>query len=165
MAYKDYEKAMSLAPGCEYYTCGKGLSDGEIRKAESMLGLDFSPQLVDYYRNYNYLSFGGYEVFGIDFDRLTEVISGNSLAYALYDRENYDLPKSWLPIHELDDGYLACLDYGRLNSEKEPPVISCICTEEGYTCVESLADDFGSYVLGLVEMALEDYIFSFLCFG
>ena len=92
MSYQDFERAMELAPGCEYFTTDGGKSPGQIRKSEQMLGVSFSPQLLTFYEKFGYLSFFGHEIFGIDPDDDSGVLEGNSVAYALNDRSELGLP-------------------------------------------------------------------------
>ena len=154
MSFCDLEKALDLAPKCEFYTTAGGLSDEIISKSEDILGLKFSKQCIHFYKKSGYLSFFGTEVFGIDPDDL-DTLEGNSVAYALNDREEYNLPESWLPIYNFDEGELACLDFGNLNEENEPPVIVCCCDGTSYEVSETIAEDLGEFLLNLVEDSLE----------
>ena len=154
MSFHNLEKALELAPKCKFYTTAGGVSNECIRRSEEMLGLKFSKQCRHFYEKCGYLSFFGTEVFGIDPDDL-DTLEGNSVAYALNDREEYGLPNNWLPIYNFDEGELAYLDFGNLNKENEPPVISCYYDSTGYEEPEVIAEDFGAFLLHLVEEALE----------
>ena len=72
------------------------------------------------------------------------------------ERENYKLPKQWLPIKFEDDGYTSFLDFSNLNADQEPPVILGIYNGEEYIKVEVMAQDLGDFLLQLVQEALED---------
>ena len=98
-----------------------------------------------------YLSFYGSEIFGIDPDDDSGILEGNSVAYALNDRDEYSLPEEWIPIYDFDDGSMAYLDYSHLNKQKEPRVIMASYDGEEYEVVEILAEDFGDFVLQLVQ--------------
>ena len=154
MSFRNLEKALELAPTCKFYTTAGGVSDECIRRSEEMLGLKFSKQCRHFYEKCGYLSFFGAEVFGIDPDDL-DTLEGNSVAYALNDREEYGMPKNWLPIYNYDDGEFAYLDFGNLNEEDEPPVISCLYDGTDYEEPEVIAEDLGAFLLDLVEEALE----------
>ncbi|MDI9499080.1 MAG: SMI1/KNR4 family protein [Bacillota bacterium] len=155
MSYQDFERAMALAPGCPCFTTAGGRSPEQIHRAEQMLGVHFSPQLTQFYEKFGYLSFFGCEIFGIDPDSTSGDLEGNSLAYALHERSEYGLPERWIPVYNCDDGCLAFLDYSMLNREQEPRVIMCCYDGSGYQLLETLAEDFGAFLLPLVEEALE----------
>ncbi len=48
------------------------------------------------------------------------------------------------------------LDYGTLNAEKEPRLIMCIYDGNSYQIIETVAEDFGAFLLELVEGSLSD---------
>lgn len=152
MSYQNYKEAMELAPKCKFYTTVGGRSEKEIRKSEEMLGIRFSKQCREFYANYGYLSFFGNEIFGIDPD--SGELEGNSVAYALNDRMEYGLPAEWIPLYSFDDGYMVYLDYSSLNADGEPRVIVAIYDGAEYQVEETIAEDFGEFVLRLVEEQL-----------
>lgn len=155
MSYSDLQKALSLAPDCNFYTTAGGKSESDIARSEQMLNIKFSKQCLEFYRKCGYLSFFGNEIFGINPDNL-EILAGNSVAFALNDREAYNLPSKWLPIFDFDDGDMAYLDYSSLNNENEPPVISAFFDGEEYVVSEQIAEDLGSFILQLVEEQLSN---------
>lgn len=154
MSYQNFVKAMELAPKCEFYTTEGGKTKEEIEKAEQMLQVKFSKQCMEFYEKYGYLSFYGNEIFGIDPDDDSRILEGNSVAYALNDREEYRLPNEWIPIYDFEDGNMAYLDYSSLNSDKEPCVIMAFYNGTEYEVVETLAQDFGDFILQLVQEQL-----------
>jgi hypothetical protein len=89
----NFIKAMELAPKCKFYTTAGGKSEEEIDMSEKKLGISFSPQCKEFYKKYGYLSFFGNEIYGIDPEDDSGILEGNSVAYALNDREEYNLPK------------------------------------------------------------------------
>ncbi len=155
MSYSDLQKALSLAPECKFYTTAEGKSEADIAKSEQILNIKFSKQCLEFYRKCGYLSFFGNEIFGINPDNL-EILSGNSVAFALNDREAYNLPSKWLPIYDFDDGNMAYLDYSSLNDDDEPPVISAFFDGEEYVVSEQIAEDLGCFILRLVEEQLSN---------
>ena len=84
------------------------------------------------------------------------ILEGNSVAYALNDREEYNLPKEWIPIYDFGDGNMAYLDYSSLNMEKEPSVIMAFYNGDKYEINETLAEDLGDFLLQLVQEQLEN---------
>ena len=155
MSYTNFMKAMELAPKCRFYTTVGGKTE-EIQISEKMLGICFSKQCREFYEKYGYLSFFGTEIYGIDPRDDSGILEGNSVASALNDREEYGLPEEWIPIYNFDDGDMAYLDYSSLNAEKEPRVIMAFYNGENYEVVETLAEDFGDFVLQLVQEQIED---------
>lgn len=151
MSYQNFVKAMELAPKCKFYTTVGGKTEREIIKAEKMLDVGFSNQCREFYEKYGYLSFYGNEIFGIDPDDDSGILEGNSVAYALYDREKYNLPNEWIPIYSFEDGNMAYLDYSCLNKEEEPRVIMAFYNGAEYEVVETLAEDLGNFILQLVQ--------------
>lgn len=156
MSYLDYEKAMKLAPECEFYTVTGGVSEESIKKAEEMLEISFSKQCKEFYKDYGYLSFFGNEIFGIDPDDDSGILEGNSVAYALNDRKEYKLPLEWLPIYNCQDGTMVYLDYSVLNHDGEPRVIIAYYDGEGYEIEDVIAEDFGEFILQLIEEELSE---------
>ena len=155
MSYSGLQKALALARECKFYTTAGGKSESDIAKSEQMLDIKFSEQCLEFYRKCGYLSFFGNEIFGINPDNL-EILAGNSVAFALNDRDAYNLPSKWLPLYDFDDGDMAYLDYSSLNNDNEPPVISAFFDGEEYVVSEQIAEDLGSFILRLVEEQLSN---------
>ena len=155
MSYSNFEKAMELSPKCRFYTTAGGKTKAEIEMAEAMLKIRFSDQCRTFYEKYGYLSFYGNEIFGIDPNDKSGILEGNTVAYALNDRKVYGLPEKWLPIYNFNDGNMAYLDYSSVNSYGEPRVIMAFYNGRDYEVAEILAEDFGDFLLQLVEEQLE----------
>ncbi|WP_088840939.1 SMI1/KNR4 family protein [Listeria sp. ILCC797] len=155
MSYQNFEKAMSLAPKCKFYTTVGGKSQEEILRSEEMLGIKFSKQCLEFYEKFGYLSFFGTEIFGIDPEDDSGILEGNSVAYTLNDREEYNLPFNWIPVYNYEDGNMAYLDFSNKNAEGEPRIIMCMYTGKEYEIMEVIAEDFGDFLLSLVEQQLD----------
>ena len=156
MSYQNFEKAMRLAPKCKFYTTAGGKTSEEILKSEELLNVKFSKQIKEFYKKMGYLSFFGNEVFGIDPYDESGVLEGNSVLYAINDREEYNLPKEWIPVYSYGDGQMAYLDYSNLNSYEEPRIIVGEYKGNSYQLIEVIADDFGDFLLQLVEEQLSN---------
>lgn len=157
MSYKNYTLAMKKAEECDGYDTGKGVSDKTIAKAEDLLGVTFSKQLKEYLQNYSWLEFFGVELYGIFNDDFScTELEGCMVEWTLSERENNGLDPNWIPIRFEDDGSMAFLDFGNINSEGEPPVIIAELTGGGYGLQEEIAEDLGDYILDLVNEQLED---------
>ncbi len=103
------------------------------KPSEELLNIKFSKQSLEFYEKSGYLSFYGNEIFGID---------------------EYGLPNEWIPIYNFQDGNMAYLDYSSLNSENEPRVIMAFYNGKEYEVSEILAEDFGEFLLKLVQEQL-----------
>lgn len=155
MSYQDFNNAMTLAPKCKFFFTAGGKTKEAIQKSEEILEIKFSKQNIEFYEKYGYLSFYGSEIFGIDPDDNSGILEGNSVAYAINDRKEYNLPKEWMPIYNFQDGNLAYLDYSSLNNEKEPKVIMALYNGNNYEISDYLAEDLGGFLLKLVSEQLE----------
>ncbi|SCY73354.1 SMI1/KNR4 family protein [Butyrivibrio sp. INlla14] len=151
MSFYDYEQSMALAKKGKFYTTVNGKSEKEINDSENVLGISFSKQVKDFYRKYGYLSFDGNEIFGIDPYDKSGILEGNSVAYALNDREQYGLSKYWIPFYNFGDGSLAYQDYENLNNENEPRIISAYYDGEKYVNEGQIAEDFGQFMMKVIE--------------
>ena len=154
MSYQSFEKALKLAKQCDDYRTGKGKSDSVICAASKLLNIEFSKQTQVYFSKLGHLKFSGFEVYGIVKDDFSGIPANNCVESALVDRRDYNLPKEWLPIFFFDDGYYGYLDYSQLDEHGEPPVIAAHYDGEKYVVDEKVADDFGDFLLQLVEEAL-----------
>ena len=156
MSYTNFEKAMKLAPQCQYYQIAGTQDSDLLEKVENAYGFKISRQQHEFFEEYGYMSFLGTEIFGIYKDAFEGIYAGNAVIATLQDRIDYSLPEEWIPVYDYDDGYMAYLDYSCLNSENEPRVIMAIYTGNGYEVTEVIAEDLGDFLLELVEQQLID---------
>lgn len=156
MSYQNFEKALELAKQCEFYTIKGERTSDVVAKAEELFGLKFSKQNFEFFKRLGYLSFFGNEFYGIlsdDFSNDGDYV-GCAIEATLHDREKFNLPKEWLTLYFFDDGYYGYLDYSQLNEDKEPPVVIAIYDGTKYVITEKIAEDFGDFLLQLVEEQL-----------
>lgn len=151
MSYSSYLKAMQTIKDMEEYEVGQPQTIQVIQKAEQLLGFELSPQNKNYFMEYGYVEFDGNEIYGIIKSDFSGYHEGNSVGYALSERVENNLPKKWLPIYFLDDGYMAYLDYSQLNIEGEPFVISAYYNGSNYVLEKKIADDFGDFLTKLIN--------------
>lgn len=157
MSYKNYVSAMDKATECDDYDAGSGVSEETVKNAEKLLGLSFSKQLREYLLNFGRLEFFGVELYGIFNDDFScTEIEGCIVEWTLNERKCNNLDPKWIPIRFEDDGGMAFLDFSRINSEGEPPVIYAVLTDKGYKFEAELAEDLGEYILDLVNDQLEE---------
>lgn len=151
MSLFDLRQALEMVKTCKYFFATPSVSQTDIALSEEMLGLEFSLQSKEFYSYCGYLSFEGNEIFGINPHDNSGILEGNSVAYALYERENFELPHAWLPVFNFNNGELAFLDYSDLNEEGEPPVITGYYDGSKYCKNEYIAQDLGAFLLLLVK--------------
>jgi len=154
MSYQNFEKALELAKQCKFYTIKGERTDEVVIKAEKLFGCKFSKQNYEFFKKLGYLSFFGNEFYGICKDDFSGEHAGCAIEATLQDRKKLNLPSKWLTLYFFDDGYYGYLDYSQLNEYSEPPVIMAIYDGKKYITVEKVAEDFGDFLLMLVEEQL-----------
>ena len=156
MSYYNFQKSMKLAPQCKYYKMAGQQTDELIEKLENVYGFRLSMQHHEFFKEYGYIMFFGTEIYGIYKDVFEGIYAGNAVIATLRDREEYNLPKKWIPLYDYDDGYKAYLDYAYLNSDNEPRVVLGIFTGQEYEMMEIISEDLGDFLLELVEQQLAE---------
>ena len=153
MSYDNYKKAVEIMnknkEECDFV--GKR-SKELIEKAEDILGLKFSRIYKEFLINYGAGNYGSEEVLGVIDEDFKESSVPDGIWYTLTEREEDDLPMNLVVIYEEGSGELFCLDFNSLNEEKEPMVVSYMPGESNKNQkYEKIADDFGDFLLQLVE--------------
>lgn len=152
MSYRNYSKALKIISNFDEYDSGNGVSEQCIMNAEKILGINFSKQIRNYLTNYGYIEFFGVELYGIIDEEISyDSVEGCMVEWSVVQRKKSGLNHSWLPIKFDDDGFMSFFDFSNLNEENEPSVISAVLTDNGWTVKEKLADDFGDYLLYLID--------------
>lgn len=152
MSYTNFSKALEILKGFDDYDSGSGVSAQCISNAEKKLGINFSQQISHYLTNYGYIEFFGVELYGIIDEEISyDSVEGCMVEWSVVQREKYGLNHLWLPIKFDDDGCMAFFDFSDLNKENEPSIISAVLTNNGWVLNEKLADDFGDYLLCLID--------------
>jgi hypothetical protein len=154
MSYQNFSKALTLAKQCDGYLDGGGKSDSVIMEAERLLNINFSRQTSQYFSQFGFIEFFGNELYGIVKDDFSGIYVGCAIEATLQDRKELNLPLQWLTIYDFDDGYMGYLDYSQLIEDGEPPVIMAIYNGKEYVVVEKVAEDFGDFLLMLVNEQL-----------
>ena len=156
MSYNNFQKAVELATQCKYYKVAGQQTDDLIEKVAKVYGFKLSVQHHEFFKEYGYMMFFGTEIYGIYKEVFEGIYAGNAVIATLQDREEYNLPKEWIPVYDYDDGYKAYLDYAHLNSENEPRVVLGVFTGKEYETTEIIAEDLGDFLLEIVEQQLEE---------
>ena len=156
MSYERFKKALVLAEKCVGYEIGEGVVDKIIDTAQEKLGLFFSRQFCEYLKRFSYMEFFGIEIYGIIKDDFSGIPEGNIVESTIDSRKKYNLPISWIPIYNYGYGPKAYLDYSHLNIEDEPRVVMATYIGNEYAINEVIAEDFGDFLLQLIEEQLGD---------
>lgn len=158
MGMENYKKAIKVIEQnkSECYFAGQR-SENDIILAEKALGLKFSGIYKEFLKTYGAGSIGSEEIYGIsslDFENSTVP---NGIWYTLSERKEINLPANLLVIYSTGDGELYCLDYNKINGEKEPAVVSFF---PGFDLdiqkYDIIAEDFGDFLLERVTEAIKN---------
>lgn len=160
MSWINYKKAIRLLEENkdECYFVGKQ-SDLVLLKAEKMFGQKFSKMYEHFIRNYGAGYFGSVEVYGVK--GIGKIISTNvtdAIKYTLINRSENHLPDRYLILYDKGDKEIICLDFDRLNHNKEPAVVTIyLDIDFSKQPFEFIAEDFGDYLLEHVEAEIADF--------
>lgn len=158
MSEKTYQKAKKIIlenKGLAHFAGKKPIR--YIEKAESMLDLKISGSYLDFLQTFGAGNFGSKEVFGIIDDDFENSSVPDAIWYTLTLRKSVNLPPNYLVIYEVGDGDVFCLDFNNQDKKNEPKVI---VLDPGFALenqsIELIADDFGDFLLELVEAELDE---------
>ena len=151
MSYSNFQKAMELAKTIEYYNNAGQQTKELLERVQKTFWFEISSQHYEYLYEYGYVMFLGVEFYGIYKDVFEGIYAGNAIVATLQDREDFGLPKKWIPIYDYSDGQMAYLDYSQLNADGEPAIIVGLYNGEKYIIVERVAEDLGDFLLQVVE--------------
>lgn len=158
MSKQSFDKAIKLVKKCEDFDKGGRKSSKVIEKAEQLLGLKLSEQETEYLSKFGYIEFFGVELFGIineDFEDDGDY-EGCMVEWTLHERATGSISDDWVALRTEDDGGMVFLDHSDTDDNGEPKVIFAEDDGSGYKKTEVIADDFGDYLLELVEEQLDD---------
>lgn len=161
MSMQDYEKAMELIseavrmPGVISTFVGPK-PEKLVNLAQERLSVKFPETYRRFLLEYGAGGIGSFEIYGIiqeDFEN-HDYLHLDVVWHAHKERTASNLPNYLLPIFDLGDGELFCLDF-RKKEEKEVKVVGFT---PGYSSPEQsldvVAEDFGKLFLDQVQSAL-----------
>ena len=157
MSLENYEKAVQIIKNTNSKSSFIGVRTDElISKAEEVISLNFTGTYRDFLKNYGAGNFGSEEIYGIIDDDFEDSSVPDAIWYTLSERKEINMPRNLLVIYATGDGELYCLDFNRINGEKEPAVVSFF---PGFDLniqkYEIIAKDFGEFLLQRVTAELE----------
>jgi len=143
MSYQNYQTAIKLIDNnVNIITISKfPQTEEDIKKAENILSVFFPKSYRDFLKKYGTLGVMGAEIYGFKTVDYSKYVYSNIICRTLDEREiNRDLGflKTFIPIYDLGNGELFCLDTSKINVENECPLV---CWSFGN--IESISDEFG----------------------
>lgn len=156
MSIESYQKAKQIIlANKEIADFVGGCTKELIMLAEDKVGLTFSKQYLDFLQTFGAGNFGAEEIYGIIHADFENSSVPDAIWYTLTEREEIKLPHNMLVIYDTGCDELFCLDFNRLDHSGEPKVISFIPgVELENQTYEIIANDFGDFLLDLVEQEL-----------
>lgn len=128
-----------------------GASDNLIKKAQTVLGLQFPKDYKLFLSYFGALTFGSIEIYGIfrgDFEN-----SGvpDTVWSTLHERKLVKMPKHLVVLYNTGMGEIYCLNYKELNDTNEPKITSYFPGfSEDAQKNEVLYNNFGEFLLDMV---------------
>lgn len=156
MGMTEYERAVTIIADHPELNLFSGPKEPALlERAEERLGLNFPPIYRRFVLEFGAGGFGGTEIYGVTGPEFDSSSIPNVVWLTLHRRQVEGLPHHLVPIHDLDDGLVDCLDLNE-SKEGEAPVVTIDSgpDPEG-TQAATQAADFGSYLLALVQEQLE----------
>ena len=125
MSLKNYQQAAQIINTDKDRSDFVGLrTDKLILRAEEATGFKFTGMYRDFLKNYGAGNFGGGEIYGIIDDNFEDSGIPDAVWITLTERRKINLPANLLIIYDIGTGEYHCLDFGKLNNNKEPKVVS-----------------------------------------
>lgn len=157
MSSKTYQKAKKIIKKNKDLADFEGKKSAElIAKAEAAVGLKFTGSYLDYLQTFGAGNFGSEEVFGIIDEDFEDSSVPDAIWYTLNLRKDINLPANFLAIYDTGSDEVFCLDFNDMDAEGEPKVVAL---DPAYALsnqtLEVIADDFGNFLLDLIEEELE----------
>ena len=156
MSLKNYQQAVQIINTDKDRSDFVGpRTDKLILRAEEVTGFKFTGMYRDFLKNYGAGSFGSEEIYGIIDDNFENSSIPNAIWVTITERRKINLPANLLIIYNTTAGEYYCLDFGKLNNDKEPKVVSFY---PGFDLelqkYEIIADDFGDFLLDTINIEL-----------
>lgn len=131
-------------------------SEALVKQAEEALGLQFPPTYREFLGRYGCGDIAGQEFFGLIDGEFLESSVPNAIWLTFDERRSGALPDAAVVVCDFGDGSYGVIDCSLKNREGESPIVVWwpgVDAELG-TC-ERVAEDFGSFLLERIVLALE----------
>jgi len=156
MSLTDYERAKQLLKQVRRSSTFVGpVSEAQIAIAQDRLLVDFPKIYRQFLLEYGAGGVGFFEIYGITEQEDGSVGYPDVVQFTIEGRKKWGLHHSLIPIFELGDGEVYCLDLRNpINGEAR-----IVGFTPGYSSpeqkLEVVAEDFGSLLLELVQIELK----------
>jgi hypothetical protein len=150
--YDDARKRISSSSKKQFFFGPK--SPSEIEDAQRRLKVYLPPLYKRFIQEYGAGGIGSFEIYGLTGRDFATAGVPDVVWYTEKARREWNLPVHLIPIYDLGDGEVYCLDTRVVNVRNEECPIVAIIPEKGqsYLNFELLYDDFGSFLLSLVDV-------------
>lgn len=128
-----------------------------IKRAESFLNIKFPASYREFLKKYGYGDFGGLEIYGLTKEEKFNIESKpiiprpNIVWMTVQYNLDFKHPLYLLIIYELGEGTKYCLDLSQMKGDECPVVVWPIFGYENNPKLEIIAQDFGDFLLEMVE--------------
>lgn len=155
MSMKDYVQAKEILKQSHGLLTFRGsISETTIEDAEKKLSVKFPESYRQFLLDYGAGGVGSFEIYGIPDERLNSIDNLSVISFTLKGRKEWGMPVFLLPIYELGEGELFCVDFR--TQEKNRHEAKIVGFTPGYSSnnenLEIVASDFGELFLKLVQM-------------
>jgi len=159
MSLLDYEDAKELVRELLDKSLGVSTFVGPktgrlIKLAEERLSLKFPDTYHHFLLEYGAGGVGGVEFYGVVQEEFEQSGYPDVVWLTLKGRREWDLPEYLLPVYDLGDGELYCLDFRKKVGDE----VKVVGFTPGYSTPEQsldiVAEDFGKLFLDQVKLAL-----------
>jgi hypothetical protein len=152
MTIQDYEMAKELMKSSSKISTFIGPRDEElIENAEKTLSVSFPKTYRKFLQEFGSGGLGSFEIYGLVNENFINSGIPDVVWLTTKGREEWKLPKYLIPIYDLGDGELFCIDL-RTATGVEKEIVAYI---PGYSSndekLEKVADDFGELFLNLIK--------------
>ena len=156
MSMEDYEKAIDLLKKSRGIPTFVGpRPETLINLAQDSLVVKFPETYRRFLLEYGAGGMGSFEIYGVVNDDFENSGIPDIVWFTLRGRKEWNLPHFLLPINELGDGELYCLDL-RTQERDEAKVVGFT---PGYSSAEQkldvIAEDFGKLFLDLIQLEIK----------
>jgi antitoxin YobK len=153
MTIQDYEKARLLINDhLEKADFVGSRSDALIQMAEDALGVTFPATYRKFVKDFGAGGFGFAELYGVVREDFENSGVPDVVWYTMFARKKWGLPSNLLPVYDLGDGELYCIETEQVqerNYEGQVVTYSPAYSSDEQ-CKEIIAEDFGKLLLELV---------------
>jgi hypothetical protein len=159
MSMQDYEDAKELVKELLKKTNGISTFVGPrpealINLAQERLSVKFSETYHRFLLEYGAGGVGGVEFYGVVQEEFEQSGYPDVVWLTLKGRKEWSLPKFLIPVYDLGDGELFCLDLRSLESNEAKIVGFTLGYSSAEQHLDVVAEDFGKLFLVQIQLAL-----------